>query len=93
MLENIYLDHNATTPVLGSAVIAVNTSLLLKGNASSIHCFGRQARTTVEDARENVANLVGAEPSEVVFTSGGTESNNLAIKGAAFYNQKAKKHI
>ena len=81
MLENIYLDHNATTPVLGDALIAVNTSLLLNGNASSIHYFGRKARTTVEDARENVANLVGAAPSEVVFTSGGTESNNLALNG------------
>ncbi|WP_022834480.1 cysteine desulfurase family protein [Salisaeta longa] len=79
----IYLDHAATTP-LDRAVLAAMEPYLLEhfGNASSVHGRGRQARVAVEEARERVAAALGAEPSEVVFTSGGTESDNLALKGA-----------
>jgi cysteine desulfurase len=80
----IYLDHNATTPV-DPSVLAVVTSALQEqfGNASSIHSFGQTAKTVVDDARSAVADLIGAGPQEIVFTSGGTESDNLAIRGAA----------
>ncbi|MCQ4084322.1 cysteine desulfurase [Streptomyces sp. RB6PN25] len=76
-----YLDHAATTPMLPEAVQAMTVQLAVTGNASSLHAAGRQARRTVEEAREALAQAIGARPSEVVFTSGGTESDNLAIKG------------
>ena len=78
----VYLDHNATTPVLPGAVEAMARALGGLGNASSVHAFGRDARRAVEDARESIAALAGARPAEVVFTSGGTEANNLALRGA-----------
>ncbi len=78
----VYLDHNATTTVRPAAAEAVAAALSLTGNASSVHGFGRAVRRTVEDAREAVAALVGAAPADVVFTSGGTEANNLALRGA-----------
>ena len=77
----VYLDHNATTPVLPEVVEAMARALGGLGNASSVHAFGRDARRSVEDARESVAALAGARPAEVVFTSGGTEANNLALRG------------
>src|SRR5262245_6921879 len=76
-----YLDHAATTPMLPEAVEAYLASANLVGNASSLHAPGRAARRTVEEARERVAAAVGARPSEVIFTGGGTESDNLAVKG------------
>ena len=80
----IYLDHNATTPVDPSVVAAVTSTLQEKfGNASSVHSFGQTAKTVVGDARAAVAELIGAGPQEIVFTSGGTESDNLAIRGTA----------
>ena len=80
----IYLDHNATTPVDPSAVAAVTNALREQfGNASSVHAFGQAAKTIVDDARAAVAGLIGAGPQEIVFTSGGTESDNLAIRGVA----------
>ncbi len=78
----VYLDHNATTTVRPAAAEAVAAALSLTGNASSVHGFGRAVRRTVEDAREAVAALVGAAPADVVFTSGGTEANNLALRGS-----------
>ena len=78
----VYLDHNATTTVRPAAAEAVAAALSLTGNASSVHGFGRAVRRAVEDAREAVAALVGAAPADVVFTSGGTEANNLALRGA-----------
>ena len=78
----VYLDHNATTPVLPEVAEAMTQALARLGNASSVHGFGRDARRSIEDARESVAALVGARPAEVVFTSGGTEANNLALRGA-----------
>lgn len=80
----IYLDHNATTPVAPEAADAMEPYLRAEfGNPSSDHVLGRRARQAVEEARQHVAALVGAAPDEVVFTSGGTESNNLAIRGVA----------
>jgi len=77
-----YLDHNATSPLRGEARAAVERALALGGNASSLHAAGRAARTLIEEARLAVAALAGAEAKEVVFTSGGTEANALALFGA-----------
>jgi cysteine desulfurase len=80
----IYLDHNATTPVRDEVVAAMVRALReLPGNPSSAHAEGAAARAAIERARERVASLVGARPQEIVFTSGATESNHLAIHGAA----------
>ncbi|MEU0084290.1 cysteine desulfurase family protein [Streptomyces sp. NPDC006274] len=76
-----YLDHAATTPMLPEAIEAMTAQLAVTGNASSLHAAGRRARRTVEEAREALAEALGARPSEVVFTSGGTEADNLAVKG------------
>jgi cysteine desulfurase len=80
----IYLDHNATAPILPE--VAATVSRVMQetvGNASSVHAFGQQAKAEVDRARIAVASMLGADPSEVVFTSGGTEADNLAIRGAA----------
>ncbi|MFI6051749.1 cysteine desulfurase family protein [Streptomyces violascens] len=76
-----YLDHAATTPMLPEAVRAMTAQLTATGNASSLHAAGRRARRTAEEAREELAEALGARPSEVVFTAGGTEADNLAVKG------------
>ncbi len=76
-----YLDHAATTPMLPEAVEAMTAELLQLGNASSLHAAGRRARRVVEESRETLAAAFGARPGEVVFTSGGTEADNLAVKG------------
>jgi cysteine desulfurase len=76
-----YLDHAATTPMHPAAIAAMTEALGTVGNASSLHASGRRARRTVEESRESVAAALGARPSEVIFTSGGTESDNLALKG------------
>ncbi|MGD9786922.1 MAG: cysteine desulfurase family protein [Sulfuricellaceae bacterium] len=83
-MEPIYLDHNATTPVADEVWRQMLPYFGKQyGNPSSRHGFGRAARQAVEEAREKVAAVVGAHPSQVIFTSGGTEANNLALKGAA----------
>ena len=83
-VERIYLDHNATTPVAPACVDAMAAALREEyGNPSSVHYFGQKAKAVVDEARSRVAELINADPSEVVFTSGGTESDNLAIRGAA----------
>ena len=80
----IYLDHNATTPVDPAAAEAMARALKdLFGNASSVHYYGQQAKAAIDVARSAVAELIGAGPSEIIFTSGGTESDNFAIRGAA----------
>ena len=76
-----YLDHAATTPMLPAAVEALAEQSRQVGNASSLHTSGRAARAVVEESRERIASVLGARPSEVVFTSGGTEADNLAVKG------------
>ncbi|ONI77656.1 cysteine desulfurase NifS [Kribbella sp. ALI-6-A] len=79
--RTVYLDHAATTPMLPAAIEAMASHLGRTGNASSLHGSGRAARRTVEESRETIAEALGALPSEVVFTSGGTEADNLALKG------------
>ena len=81
MNQVIYLDHNATTPVMPAVSEIITKTLALGGNASSVHAAGRLARQKIEVAREMVAKLVGVSSLEVVFTSGGTEANNLVING------------
>jgi selenocysteine lyase/cysteine desulfurase len=82
VMRRIYFDNNATTPLLPRVFAAMQPYLLESfGNASSIHRQGQQARAAVEDAREQVAGMLGARPSEIVFTSGGTEGDNLALFG------------
>ncbi|BBY48509.1 cysteine desulfurase [Mycolicibacterium arabiense] len=77
----VYLDHAATTPMHPAAIEAMVGALATVGNASSLHTTGRAARRRMEEAREALAGLLGARPSEIVFTAGGTESDNLAVKG------------
>jgi len=83
-VQRVYLDHNATTPV-HPAVVEAMTKVLREdfGNPSSVHHFGQRAKSAIDHARSSVASLIGADTSEVVFTSGGTESDNFAIRGAA----------
>ncbi|MCT7366686.1 cysteine desulfurase family protein [Mycolicibacterium llatzerense] len=76
-----YLDHAATTPMQPAAIEAMTAVLAAGGNASSLHTSGRAARRRMEEARESLAQQLGARPSEVIFTAGGTESDNLAVKG------------
>jgi cysteine desulfurase len=77
----VYLDHAATTPMIGEAIAVMTAELAHLGNPSSLHNAGRRARRVVEEAREQIADAYGARPSEVIFTSGGTEADNLAVKG------------
>ncbi|MEV0600871.1 cysteine desulfurase family protein [Streptomyces sp. NPDC050315] len=86
----VYLDHAATTPMLPEAVQAMTAQLTATGNASSLHAAGRRARRTVEEARESLAASLGARPSEVVFTAGGTEADNLAVKGLYWARRDAE---
>jgi cysteine desulfurase len=77
----VYLDHAATTPMLPAAIDALTARLTEVGNANSLHASGRNARRVVEEARETIARALGCRPGDVVFTAGGTESDNLALKG------------
>ena len=90
----IYLDHNATMPVhplVSEKMLTFYRDVF--GNASSVHSFGREARQAIDEARGKIANFIGASSEEVIFTSGGTESNNLAIKGIANASEKNSRHI
>jgi cysteine desulfurase len=90
----VYLDYNATTPVDRAVLDAMMPYFAENfGNASSIHSAGQQARGAVDRARESVAALIGAKPAEIVFTSGGTEADNLAILGAVAASSKQRKHV
>jgi cysteine desulfurase len=83
-MSRVYFDHNATTPPDPAVVEAMRRALVEDfGNPSSVHHFGQRAKALLDEARSSVATLIGAEPAEVVFTSGGTEADNLAIRGAA----------
>jgi cysteine desulfurase len=83
----VYLDHAATTPMRPEAIAAMTEELARLGNPSSLHTEGRRARRVVEESREQIAEVFGARPSEVVFTSGGTEADNLAVKGLYWARQ------
>ena len=91
----IYLDHNATTPVDSAVVDAVSHALRdCYGNASSVHTFGQSAKALLDNARTSVAALLGAQSSEIVFTGGGTESDNLAIRGSAgVHDLNGRRHL
>ena len=86
----VYLDHAATTPMLPEAIAALSAVMGTVGNAASLHGSGRAARRRVEESREAVAHVLGAQPSEVIFTGGGTESDNLAIKGIFWARRAAE---
>ncbi len=93
-MRKVYLDHNATTPVHPEVRKAIEPYLDDQfGNPSSIHWAGRDVRKGVEDARQEIASFFGCQPLEVVFTSSGTESDNLAVKGIAYRKGNAGKHI
>jgi cysteine desulfurase len=83
----VYLDHAATTPMRPEAIAAMTEELARLGNPSSLHNAGRRARRVVEESREQLAEVFGARPSEIVFTSGGTEADNLAVKGLYWARQ------
>ncbi len=88
-MKRIYLDYAATTPTHPEVVAAMQPYFSEKfGNPSSLHAFGQEARSAVERAREQVAKLIGAQPEEIVFTSGGTEANNFAVHGVAYANKE-----
>ena len=86
----VYLDHAATTPMHPAAIEAMAAVLSTVGNASSLHGTGRAARRRMEESRETLAKLLGARPSEVIFTAGGTESDNLAVKGIYWARRDAE---
>lgn len=94
MTRRVYLDHSATTPI-DSRVLAAMMPYLTDnyGNASSVHQFGQQARAAVDRARRQIASLTGARANEIVFTSGGTEANNLAIRGVCAAAESFGRHI
>lgn len=93
-MKRIYFDHSATTPVDAEvAKLTVEYMTEKFGNASSVHAFGREARKAIDEARDKVAALLNANSNEIFFTSGGTEGDNLALKGIAFANRKKGNHI
>lgn len=93
-MERIYLDHSATTPMDKEVLEEMLPYYTEKfGNPSSIHYFGREVKKSVEEAREKIAKAIGAETQEILFMSGGTEADNLAIKGVALANAKKGRHI
>jgi cysteine desulfurase len=93
-MPEVYLDHYAATPVLPEVVEEMKPYFSEKfGNPSSLHGWGDEARKAVEEARVKVATLINAEPEEVIFTSGGTEANNLAVKGIAWAARKKGNHV
>ncbi len=94
MFRRVYLDNSATTPIDLEVLDAMMPYLTDKfGNASSIHHFGQETRSAVDSARHQVAGMLNARPNEIVFTSGGTESNNLAIRGLIEANGKHGRHV
>ena len=93
-MKRIYLDHAATTPIAKEVMKAMQPFFDKSfGNASSVHTLGREAREAIDDSREIIGKKLNAKNHTVIFTSGGTESNNFAIKGVAFANRKKGKHI
>src|SRR6266850_2042746 len=92
--RKVYLDHSATTPVDRRVLEAMTPYLTEKfGNPSSVHLFGQEARAAVDRARREIAALIGAKPNEIVFLSGGTEANNLAVRGLCEAAEGHGRHI
>lgn len=93
-MHRIYLDHSATTPVRPEVAEIMTEYLTEKfGNPSSVHSYGREARKALDKARQQIADAINAQPEEIIFTSGGTEADNLAIVGYAFRNTKKGRHV
>ncbi|MCS7201797.1 MAG: cysteine desulfurase NifS [Dictyoglomus sp.] len=93
-MKRIYLDYAATTPIRPEVWSAMEPFLKeIYGNPSSLHSFGRESRVAIEEAREKIAKAISAKPEEIIFTSGGTEANNMVLKGVAFALQDKGKHI
>jgi cysteine desulfurase len=93
-MKKVYLDYAATTPVDPEVIRAMEPYFFAAfGNPSSIHVYGQEAKKAIEDARESVASFLSARPEEIFFTSGGTESDNFALEGIAFANEKKGNHI
>lgn len=93
-MRRVYLDHSATTPVRPEVLEEMLPYLKGEfGNPSTLYSWGREAKRAIEEARARVAALIGAQPEEIVFTSGGTEADNMALIGAAYANQKKGRHI
>ena len=93
-MKKIYLDYAGTTPADPEAIKAMQPYFFEKfGNSSSIHAFGQEAKKAIEESRQTIAEFLGAKADEVVFTSGGTESNNFALEGIAFANENKGNHI
>lgn len=93
-MKHIYLDYAATTPVRKEVLKAMSPYFIKEfGNASSLHSYGMKAAEALDTSRSSIAAAIGAEPDEIVFTSGGTESDNLAIRGAAYANKDKGNHI
>ena len=93
-MKKVYFDHAATTPtdpVIAQVVLEYMTGKF--GNAGSVHSFGREARMAIDKAREQVAKLINAQPAEIFFTAGGTESDNISLKGVAYANRNRGNHI
>ena len=88
------MDHSATTPVAAEVLEAMLPYFSQRfGNASSLHGFGREAKEALEESRQRVARVLNADAEEIVFTSGGTESDNLALRGIAYKNRNSGRHI
>jgi len=93
-LKQVYLDNNSTTPLDERVLDAMMPYFKSKyGNPSSVHNFGRETKTALEESREKVAALIGASPAEIYFTSGGTEADNIAVKGIAYDRMEKKNHV
>jgi len=93
-MRKVYLDHSATTPVAAEVLEAMLPYFSqVPGNPNSIHAWGQESSVALQNAREQVASLVGAKPEEIVFTGGGSEADNLAIKGSAFLEKNRGKHL
>lgn len=93
-MDRIYLDHAATTPVAPEVIQAMLAYMTLNyGNASSLHSFGQEAKVAIENSRDHAASIIGAKPEEIVFTSGGTESDNFVLKGVALARKDKGNHI
>lgn len=93
-MKKVYLDYAATTPADPQVMAAMEPYYFEKfGNASSLHAYGQEAKKALEDSRQTLADFIGAKPEEIVFTSGGTESDNFALLGAAYASEKKGNHI